>query len=179
MAKMIYQYKIADSVKDDAMQVSGINLRREWTPFTSIQTNLIPFIKTLHNPNGILDYSKKNMESNEVIYKSIPNMEDLTIYSKQDLFIMNRQELCEICKAYTIITQNKRNERLIREILESQAKYSTNKQIQDDNIQPSISEILDSLSTVDKELNPDIRIVVDNTKEISTKKTIFDILKKK
>jgi hypothetical protein len=45
---------------------------------------------------------------------------------------MNRAELCEICKAYTIITQNKRNERLISEILDAQAKYSTNKQIQDD-----------------------------------------------
>jgi len=152
MARMIHQYKIIDSSKDNFMQIANINLRKEWTPFTTIQQALIPFIKTISNPNGLLDYNKKNMESNEVVYRSIPDIENLSIYSKQDLFIMTRQELCEICKAYTIITQNKRNERLIKEILESQAKYSTNKQIQKElsqtEIKTKINILLDTNKTI-------------------------------
>jgi len=166
MARVVYQYRLTDTVEYEALQLAGVSLTKGWTTFTGVKEELTPFLKSTTKPEGMVDYQKVNADSNEVLYKTIPIPMDIPIFDKSVLFTMTRSELCEICKEYGIVTVNRTNQFLVKEILEKQEKT---------HIAPIVEEvkvIIDPSDTNIIETDPEI--VKDETK-----KTIFDILKKK
>lgn len=162
MARIQYQYRLNESIKEDAMQIAGVNLTKEWANFNYNNDTLTPFIKTLNNPNGLIDYQKIDADSYEVMYKSIPKIADLPIYTKQALFLMSRIELCNICREYGIVTVNRVNEFLIKEILERQAVNYESVEAKEEIIKIEPTNKLEVI----EEIKPE-------------SKSLFDILKKK
>jgi hypothetical protein len=161
MARIQYQYRLNESIKEEAMQIAGVNLTKEWSNFNYNNETLTPFIKTINNPGGLIDYQKVDADSYEVMFKSVPKIVDLPIYTKQALFLMSRKELCDICKEYGIVTVNRVNEFLIKEIIERQSKNYESVEAKEEIIIPE--------STNKEE-------VIEEIKPKS--KSLFDILKK-
>ena len=132
---------------------------------------LTPFIKSEANPSGLVDYEKKDVESNEVLFKSVPNLKEMPIYSKARLLTMTRIELCDICRDYAIVTTNRVNEFLVKEILEKQVKMA--------NVNPKDFETNVIKTDVEDDV---VTTIQDENKEAiktDSAKSIFDILKKK
>jgi len=162
MARIVHQYRLTDSVKEYTMQIAGINLTKDWISYPNVAEKLVPFIKTDANKSGLVDYERKNYDSNEVLYKSVPNIDNMPIYTKAQLFIMSRVEICEICRDYAIITTNRSNAFLVKEILEKQSGVESTKE-------PEVEkEVIQ-----DEVIQDEIKVEQD-----STRKSLFDILKR-
>ena len=170
MARIVYQYRLTDSVVEKEMQIAGVNLSKDWVSSPNIIEKLIPFIKTDANKTGLVDYEKKNYESNEVLYRSVPNIEDMPVYTKSQLFIMNRSELCDICRDYAMVTTNKSNEFLVKEILEKQAKFVVIKEEIKETPKEEIKQVV-----IEKPLIVENDSIVNNE---APKRSMFDILKR-
>jgi hypothetical protein len=169
MAKIVHQYRLTDSVEYDSLQLAGVPLTKNWKSFEYIKENLQPFLKSTTNSSGMVDYQKVNLESNEVLYKTIPTELDIEIFDRNILFMMTRIELCQICKEYGIVTTNRTNQFLVKEILEKQEKVQALKE------EKKEKEIIQEETTNKIETYAE---EVDEIKEETKTKSIFDILKK-
>jgi hypothetical protein len=171
MGRISHFYKLTETVNSEAMQIAGVNLSKEWTAFPNMVDKLLPFIKSEANRNGLVDYEKRDCEANEVLFRSIPDIKDIPIYSKALLLTMTRSELCDICRAYAIVTTNKVSEFLVKEILEKQIKLA--------DMHPSLFENKEVI-TVDQDIKPIITTEENKQNETidSKQKSILDILKK-
>jgi hypothetical protein len=166
MAQVAHQYRLTDSVEYDSLQIAGVTLTKDWFSFVNVKEELQAFLKSTTNTEGMVDYQKVNVESKEVLYKTIPNPLDMPIFERNVLFSMIRSELCEICKEYGIVTTNKTNQFLVKEIIEKQENIEAAKIEQSKEIIPSetTNKIEDNTVAVEPEVKA---------------KSVFDILKKK
>ncbi len=119
---IVYRYRLTKEHVHNNHQVCGINLTKEWSDFKSIKDQLNPFLKTSINPDGFIDFEKKDYNSNEVIQQSTYTGNTPDIIAKETLHAMDRKELVPIAKYYRIDITNKPKEILIKAILEYQEK---------------------------------------------------------
>ncbi len=122
MSKIVYRYKIEENDANDNKMVAGVELSKQWKDFPSEKYELASFIKSVVNPNGFIDYEKKDLVSQEVIYRSVAKEREIPTYSKQALYLMSRNEIVEIFKMYGIDTTNKTKDFLIVELMRIQPK---------------------------------------------------------
>lgn len=166
MSRIVHRYRINEEDKSDYKMVAGIELSKQWKDFNSEKQELTSFIKSVANQSGFLDYQKKDLVSQEVIYKSVAKEKQIPIYSKQALHLMSRNEIVEIFKMYGIDTTNKTKDFLIVELLKIQPEEEI---IQEDVTDESIEEN-ETLMDIAKEIN--------TSNEVSTE-TVLDRIRNK
>lgn len=121
---LIHRYKLIENYKFDKCQLGRVNLSTtEWTRFTDKKDSLDKYLKTFYNPDGCVYYEVINAaKNNELVSKMWYDIKEFPkMYSKIELSVMEREELCDISKYYSIITINRPNNILIKFILEMQA----------------------------------------------------------
>jgi hypothetical protein len=118
----VYRYKLTDSCKDERRQIAGTTLTKSWIDFKAPKQELEIFIKTSIKPEGIIDFEKKDLISNEIIQQSTWTGEIPEIISREVLHAMERFELVPIAKYYLIDCVNKDSKMLIKLITEAQNK---------------------------------------------------------
>lgn len=118
----VYRYKLSDNCKEEQRQIAGITLTKNWTDFRSQKEQLIPFIKSPSRLDGLLDFEKKDLISNEIVIQSTYTGETPDIISRETLNAMERFELVPIAKYYEIDVVQKDKNMLIKMITERQNK---------------------------------------------------------
>lgn len=153
MSKIVYRYKIEENDANDNKMVAGVELSKQWKDFPSEKYELASFIKSVVNPNGFIDYEKKDLVSQEVIYRSVAKEREIPAYSKQALHLMSRNEIVEIFKMYGIDTTNKTKDFLIVELMRIQPK-------DEDVVEDSLKET-ESVEVIVDEIPEDLTVVVN------------------
>jgi len=157
MSKIVYRYRIEANDPSDNKMVAGVELSKQWKDFSSEKYELTSFIKSVVNPNGFIDYEKKDLVSQEVIYKSVAKEKEIPVYSKQALHLMSRDEIVEIFKMYGIETTNKTKDFLIVELMRIQPK---DEDIVEDSLkEEKLAEIV--VETVVEDIPEDLTAVVN------------------
>ena len=166
MSRIVHRYRINEEDKADFKMVAGIELSKQWRDFSSEKQELTSFIKSMANLSGFIDYEKKDLVSQEVIYKSVAKEKEIPIYSKQALHLMTRNEIVEIFKMYGIDTTNKTKDFLIVELMKIQPKE-----------EEIIQENVDDENTLENETLMDIANEI-STSEVSTESVLERIKNK-
>jgi hypothetical protein len=121
-----FRYKINHNwTGPDAVDVEGVPLTRDWKIFGRKQFCLDMKVRTLLNPLGIVDMEEFDPTTNKIFHSSSPQtkMNKPKNYRKEDLDIMNRDELSVVASYYNIDPSRKINDFLIKTILRKQKEY--------------------------------------------------------
>ena len=65
-----FMYKLNENSDDIARVICKINFSKNWITFQSEQEKLKPFIRTLTNQKGIIDYKKVIPHDNKILFES-------------------------------------------------------------------------------------------------------------
>jgi len=65
-----YMYKLNENSEDIARVICNINFSKHWITFENEQEKLKPFIRTLKNLKGIIDYKKVIPHTNTILLES-------------------------------------------------------------------------------------------------------------
>lgn len=119
-----YRYKLNSNADKfykcviDSATPNGITLNKNWKNFeNSKHDKLKIYLRDFNNPNGMIDFEEFIPITGEILNSSdyIPfngNLESL--YSYEDLLLLDKQQLINICKVYNLNYKNL-TDQLIRE----------------------------------------------------------------
>jgi len=120
-----FRYKLNSNSQSDTMQIAGINLTKSYRDFDNKCEELNGYIRKKDRPEGVVDYQIYNVADKEAVLDSkvIFDMID-KIYTREELSIMNRTELIDVCLVYNINPVNKPDSFLAKLILQKQVELS-------------------------------------------------------
>lgn len=158
--RLMYRYKLNENAKQDEMKIADFHITKHWKMVYSKPLKLDPFIRTKENPDGIVDYEKLNIDDNNRIVESSYRLfvEDITMYTREELSILSRQALKQIADPYKIDCGKYNDVFIIRKILEKQTEYQElQKRIREEkeekeNEQKRLSEIAKQISKTGEDL---------------------------
>jgi hypothetical protein len=122
-----YRYKIIEDVPNmgDGTSINNITLHKsKWVMFSTQAHELIEFIRTPNNIKGYVQVQEFNPGDDSVSYDSIKYVSakmDLPLpYTRDELGLMERSELVEICRYMGIDSSHKTDKYLVKFILDKQ-----------------------------------------------------------
>jgi hypothetical protein len=126
---ILYGYKIADTCSDVEITINNIQLTNSWTDFKLPQEKLKPFIRSVNNLEGILDYREFNPITKQSKFDgSESNNIEPEIYSRDVLSTFKREQLVDICNIWQLNHVNKPAPLLVNNIIAKQMEYLASKQ---------------------------------------------------
>lgn len=154
--RVIYRYFLNENFKGESCSFNGLVVTKTPKDFDSKLEELDPYIRTKYNPTGMVDYQVINPYSNGSNFDSKEIFEkDLKIYSREEIALMNRDEIITICQIYNIPVVNMRTEILAKLILEKQIeakKYIETVNKKDKKKEPEASNVvIDTTPLTDEE----------------------------
>ena len=125
-----HRYKLADTYSQSSAAFNKIVLYKDhWVIFDDKKLELESFIKRANNVNGNILYERFLRQEGtgeiSIVFSEleyINQKEDLPVYTKEVLAILDREELIQIGRHYSIDPINKPAHVLAKLILEAQAK---------------------------------------------------------
>lgn len=124
--KKYFKYKIIDDVANlgDGTNISGINIdKTKWRVSENNIYELSRYIRTPSNLKGTVQVQEFNPATGYVYYDSLKYVVEkanLPIYSRDQLGLMDREELVELCRYYGIDTIHKTDKFLVKYIIDKQ-----------------------------------------------------------
>ena len=127
-----YRYKLNKNaqkhfkIKDDekwekfSTEIQGVIVRSRWVMHRTKKSQLDAFIRTHENKDGLIDYQLFIPATGQIVEDpTVKPKTPKSYYRSQDLLVMNREELIEVCKSLGISTKQRTNKVLIRDIMEN------------------------------------------------------------
>lgn len=124
--RLYYRYKIIEDVESvvESSAIGKITVHKsKWTLSPNSMYELTPYIRTPSNLDGILQVQEFNPANEFVYYDSIKYVTqtiDMPEYTRDQLGLMDREELIEICRYLGIDYIHKPDKYLVKFILEKQ-----------------------------------------------------------
>ena len=124
--RLYYRYKIIDDVQTiaDNSAIGKITVHKsKWILSPNSMYELTPYIRTPSNLEGMLQVQEFNPANEFVYYDSIKYVTekiDMPDYTRDQLGLMDREELIEICRYLGIDYIHKPDKYLVKFILEKQ-----------------------------------------------------------
>jgi hypothetical protein len=116
----IYAYRLCSDFSTSPIKLEKHKLEKEkWFEVRKRIPELEKWIRNENNPNGIVEF--KIYDPYEPQLDILANRK---IYTSEELFAMNRNDLIAVCESWDVGTIRKKKERLISELL---TKFSQNK----------------------------------------------------
>jgi hypothetical protein len=121
-----YRYKIIDDTVNmgDGTRVGNITLHKtKWTLSDNLMHELTEMIRTPSNLNGYIQVQEFNPSTDYVYYDSIKYVNEklnFPLYTRDQLGLMDRDELIEICRYMGIEYIHKPDKILVKFIIEKQ-----------------------------------------------------------
>lgn len=118
-----YRYRIFEDTEHSTISIDNIKLSKAmWHTSPHKLEKLDKWVRSLNNPSGIVEYEEIDRYTNSITYKP-PMGPPEKFYTRDELFVMSRDELCEIAGTMCIPTINIKNDSLIRLILNNQTRF--------------------------------------------------------
>ena len=124
MNRTLTRYKINENEKAETKQIAGIKLTRNWVDYENPLEALSPYIRTKARPHGIIDTQVYSINNQEVLIDSKKVFDSVEkVYTRQELGLMLRDELIDICLVYGINPVNKADHFLAKMIIQKQNEF--------------------------------------------------------
>lgn len=120
----VYSYKLNENYKGGfPVSMNGITLQKGWNDFGSQQKDLLVYVRSYRNKEGLID--EKVIDSKNKIYVNTEEIykTEKILYTREVLVSYPRQNLVDIARIWGIEPEFKVNKLLITLILEEQEKY--------------------------------------------------------
>lgn len=118
-----YRYKIHKDHPNDKISIEDIKLQKDkWHTSANKLDKLNSWIKSMQNPQGFVEYEEFDIKSGNITYKPPAGPPEI-FYDRDQLFVMSRDELCNVANDLGISTINIKNDHLMRLILQNQVRF--------------------------------------------------------
>jgi len=125
-----YRYKLNENEPNNFKSIYGIQLSHGWKTFDTRQKKLDNLIRSKTNSKGIIDYEIYIPASGKVLKSSLVGFKkEVRIYSKDVITTMKRDTLEEICTIWEIDPKHKKDDFLIKLIIEAQENHKKKKAV--------------------------------------------------
>ena len=154
----LYKYSLNDNcnLKSISLELKVVSKSKPYESRKKVE-ELQKYVRTLRNPDGILDldiYNPVNPEN--------PISSFMQIYNVEELMAMDRSDLVNICESFQIDSVRKKKEKLIQDIIQEVQVLKKSKKVEEEK---KVEEAEESESLFDDNKVEEKEVKIKDKKE--------------